>query len=165
MSEQMNENQVTEEVKVESNVEKISFFTKVKGVLLLVAFIFLAVIWLRNTISERSFYMEMYGYAVDEVREKYVGVLNLRIDDYKEEYIRSQPMEYQDFGYGELRYFKYAVKVPVEYDTTFEHCRQDITITVYFYTSNQNVIDGIDESVPAHFHIVDMYSELYELFG
>ncbi len=164
MSELMNENQVTEEIEMKVDVKKTSFFTKLKRVLFLVSVIILAGGWLRNNISERNFCMQMYGYAVDEVREKYEGALNLRIGDYKKEYISSQRMEYQAIGPGELPYFKYAVKVPIEYDTTFEHCRQDITITVYFYTSNQNVSDGIDESVPAHFIVKNMYSELYELF-
>ena len=162
----MNENQVTEEIEVENYVEEeTSIFTKLMSIIFYIGVICLIGMWIRNTISERNFCMEMYGYAVDEVRESCVNALNLKIDKYKKEYISYQTMEYQDFAYGELRYFKYAVKVPVEYDTTFNHFKYDITITVYFYTSDQNVIDGVDETVPAHFHVKNIYSELYDLFS
>lgn len=164
MSEQTNENQVIEEVEVENDVEETSFFSNLMSMLFLVCVIFLVGLWIRNTVSERNFCMEMYGYAVDEVREHCVNALNLKIDKYKKEYISFQTMEYQDFGDGELRYFKYAVRVPIEYDTTFNHLKRDITITVYYYTSNQNISEGVDETVPAHFYVMDMYADWYDLF-
>lgn len=158
------EQQILEnEVITVNEKEKESPFTKFFSILFTIGVLYLGFLWLQNYMNEKDFLSTMYSYAVEEIKEHFTGA-NLKVSSYKKEYVVLQTREYKDFGYGELRYAKYAVKVPVEYDSTFGHMEQDITIIVYYYTSNQNISDGIDISVEDHFFVMDMFSDLYNLF-
>lgn len=138
----------------------INFISQLIGVVIGLAFLYLAFLWFQGKVEERDFYMTMYGYAKEEVAE-HCGGSNLEFAKFKEDYVAFQTYEYHDFGQGKLRYAKYAIKVPVEYDSTFEHYEQTVTIKVYYYTSNQNIIDGIDTSVEDHFIVEDMFTGIF----
>ena len=125
------------------------------------AFLYLAFLWFQNKSEEREFLTTMYDHAKEEVAEHCTGS-NLEFAKFKNDYIAFQTYEYHDFGNGELRYAKYAVKVPIEYDSTFGHREQNVTIKVYYYTSNQNISEGIDISVVDHFFIEDMFAGLFD---
>lgn len=161
----MNEDQSLEANEEPANEKNKNFcFEAILGITFWIVVICFGSKWFINYTHEKSFLTTMYDYAVDEVKEKYNGVSNLKIEKYKKEYVAWQTMEYHDFGAGELRYFKYAVKVPIAYDDTFGHYEQNITIIVYYYTSEQNVSSGVDETVENHFYVQDMYENLYDIF-
>ena len=131
-----------------------------------IALIALAVMAFRKYWDERELFMSMYSHASEEVREHCIGY-NLEIGGYRRKYVKWQTMTYRDFGSGELRYSKYAVKVPVEYDATFQHVKRDITIAVYLYKpwNVESVGQTPDPSIPDHFYVEGMFDDLRGLFG
>ena len=130
-----------------------------------IATIFLAGVAVKKYFEERQYLMWIYSNAVEEVLEHCRGY-NIEVAGYKKEYIQWQIMEYHDFGEGELRYSKYAVKVPVEYDTTFGHQALDITIVVYHYTpwNLESVGATPNPEIQDHIYVEDMYADLRKLF-
>jgi len=133
-------------------------------IVIIIGCIWIGSTWIQKNSLEKEFLSTMYSYAVDEVRGKLTNASNVKIAKFTKKNVVWQTYEYCDFGFGELRYAKYAVKVPTEWDATLGHMEKDITIIVYYYTSDQNVSDGVDESVQNHFYVVDMYNGLYNMF-
>ena len=107
----------------------------------------------------------MYDSAVEEVEEIFDGASNLKIGDYDKDYVVFQEYGYYDFGHGRLRYAVYAVSVPTEWDAVAGHMDESTTIKVFYYTSDQNVSDGVDTSVPDHLEREDVSQELYDMFN
>lgn len=120
--------------------------------------------WIQSHYSEHKLFTTMYDSAVEEVEELFDGASNLEIGDYDKDNVVFREFEYYDFGYGRLRYARYAVSVPVEWDAVAEHMDESMTINVYYYTSNQNVSDGVDESVADHIHTEDVSQQVEDLF-
>ena len=131
-----------------------------------IATVFLIVAGVKKYWDERSFLMSLYSNAAEEVVE-HCGGYNIEVGAYKKEYVNWQTMEYHDFGLGELRYSKYAVTIPVEYDSKFEHYEQEITIAVYHYTAwNEESVGAIpDPTIEDHIYVEDMFAGLRKLFG
>ena len=116
-------------------------------------------VWIGHKKSEREFYMEIYQLARNEVKNHWENSCNLEFAEYDRDNIRIQEWDLHDFGYGNLRYGRFAVTVPFEFDDVSGHYEQESTINVYYYTSDQQVSEGIDTSVQNHFFVPDMYEE------
>lgn len=120
--------------------------------------------WIQDHYGQYKLYTAIYDSAMEEEEELFYGASNLKIGGYDKDNIVFQKFDYYDFGYGRLRYARYAVSVPTEWDAVYEHMSENVTINVFYYTSNQNVSDGVDTSVPAHIHREDVSQELEDLF-
>lgn len=107
----------------------------------------------------------MYDSAVEEVEELIADEANLKVADYDEDNVVFQEFEYYDFGYGTLRYARYAVSVPAKWDTMYGQMDERLTINVYYYTSNQNISEGVDTSVPDHIHTEDIFQNFDDLWN
>mgnify|MGYP004516640159 CR=1 FL=1 len=132
------------------------FVGKASAVFLLICLCVGAKNWIQSHYSQYKLYTTMYDSAVEEVEEFLSEASNLKIGDYDKDHVVLQKFDYYDFGYGRLRYAKYAVTVPVEWDTVYGHMDEDMTIQVFYYTCNQNCSDGVDASVPDHIHTQDI---------
>ena len=73
--------------------------------------------WIQSYYGQHKLYTAMYDSAVEEVEEIFDGASNLKIGDCDKDYVVFQEYGYYDFGYGRLRYARYAVSVPTEWDT------------------------------------------------
>lgn len=133
-------------------------------IFLVISFGLKAALWAKDFFAGNAVYKQMYGLAVEEVREKWTDVYNLEIDAYKEEYVAWQCEEKVDFGRGELWYQKYAVKVPVECDMTYGHVDTNITVEVYCY--RKEMLHGADvvPSIEDHCYVIDLYADWYDAF-
>ena len=121
--------------------------------------------WIQSHYGQHKLYTAMCDSAVEEVEEIFDGVSNLKIGDYDKDYVVFQEYGYYDFGHGRLRYAVYAVSVPTEWDAVAGHMDESTTIKVFYYTSDQNVSDGIDTSVPDHLEREVVSQELYDMFN
>lgn len=121
--------------------------------------------WIQSHYGQHKLYTAMYDSAVEEVEEIFDGASNLKIGEYDKDYVVFQEYGYYDFGHGRLRYAVYAVSVPTEWDAVAGHMDESTTIKVFYYTSDQNVSDGIDTSVPDHLEREDVSQELYDMFN
>ncbi|MBO5484596.1 MAG: zinc-ribbon domain-containing protein [Lachnospiraceae bacterium] len=124
--------------------------------------------WIQSNFTQHKLYTAMYDSAVEEVEELLSDASNLEIEDYDKDNVVFQEFEYYDFGYGRLRYARYAVTVPAEWDAIAGHMDESLTIRVFYYTSDQNVRDGVDTSVPDHIKREDVsheYDDLIEDLG
>ena len=121
--------------------------------------------WIQSHYGQHKLYTAMYDSAVEEVEEIFDGASNLKIGDYDKDYVVFQEYGYYDFGHGRLRYAVYAVSVPTEWDAVTGHMDESTTIKVFYYTSGQNVSDGVDTSVPDHLEREDVSQELYDMFN
>lgn len=119
--------------------------------------------WIQDHYGQHKLYTDMYDSAVEEVEEIFAGASNLKIGDYEKDNVVFQEFDYYDFGYGRLRYARYAVSVPTEWDAVYEHMNEKVTIQVFYYTSDQNVSDGVDTSVPDHIHREDVSQEFDDM--
>ncbi len=121
--------------------------------------------WIQSHYGQHKLYTAMYDSAVEEVEEIFDGASNLKIGEYDKDYVVFQEYGYYDFGHGRLRYAVNAVSVPTEWDAVAGHMDESTTIKVFYYTSDQNVSDGIDTSVPDHLEREDVSQELYDMFN
>lgn len=128
------------------------------GFLIFVAFVCAIVQWVQNKNAENEFCQQIYSLAREELNSNLKSYNNVEISKYKKANINLQEWDYHDFGRGRLRYARYAVTFHCEYDTVTGHETLDPTLNVYYYTSNQEVSNGIDQSVPDHFYTPDMYA-------
>lgn len=119
--------------------------------------------WIQDHYGQHKLYTDMYDSAVEEVEEIFDGASNLKIGDYDKDNVVFQEFDYYDFGYGRLRYARYVVSVPTEWDAVYEHMNEKVTIQVFYYTSDQNVSDGVDTSVPDHIHREDVSQEFDDM--
>ncbi len=119
--------------------------------------------WIQDHYAQHKLYTVMYGSAVEEVEGLLSNVSNVEIGNYDKDHVVFQEYEYCDFGYGRLRYARYAVSVPAEWDTVSGHMDESLTIRVFHYTSDQNVSDGVDTSVPDHIQREDVFQEFDEM--
>lgn len=140
-------------------------FCKVCYVSGAVAVVLWGILTVKSYVDERAFLMSLYSCAVGEFMENCEGY-NIQTGAYKKEYVNEQTMEFHDFGQGELRYNKYAVTVPVEYDTTFAHHKYDITIVVYYYQpwNMESVGKTPNPEIEPHIYVEDMFADLRKLF-
>lgn len=121
--------------------------------------------WIQSHYGQHKLYTAMYDSAVEEVEEIFDGASNLKIGDNDKDYVVFQEYGYYDFGHGRLRYAVYAVSVPTEWDAVAGHMDESTIIKVFYYTSDQNVSDGVDTSVPDHLEREDVSQELYDMFN
>lgn len=140
----------------EKTPKKKSLFLKLVPVIFWLVVIYRAILWYQNNSSENELYSLMYQEAVKEVKY-HLNASNVKVADFDEDNVVFQQWEYRDFGEGNLRYARYAVTVPVEYDSTSGHWEQEPTLNVYYYTSDQNVSEGVDPSIEAHIYTPDMF--------
>lgn len=84
---------------------------------------------------------------------------SIKIGEYEKEYVNLQEWDYYDFGYGTLRYGRYEVTVPIEIEIWGEDYEDTMKVNVYYYTSNQNVSDGIDTSVEDHLYTPNIFED------
>lgn len=134
------------------------FFRNVFAAFMWVVTIYLAFLWYQNYSSEKKLYTKIYQEAVKEVRD-HLNASNVKVADYDKDNVVLQRWEYHDFGDGNLRYARFAVTVPIEYDSISGHWEQEPTINVYYYTSDQNVSDGVDSSIPDYIYTPDMFMD------
>lgn len=124
--------------------------------------IYFGIVWLQQKSAEKKFNEQIYQQAVNELLSHYNDPSIVDIAGYKSEYISLQEWDYHDFGYGNLRYGRYEVTVPVSYDDDRgKRCKEEVVINVYYYTSDQNVTDGIDPMVEEHLYTPDMLQEIW----
>ena len=142
----------------EKTPEKQSLFTKVMGTVLFIAIIYLAFLWYQNHSAENKLYSTIYREAVKEVKH-HLNASNVKVADFDKDNVVLQRWEYHDFGEGNLRYARFAVTVPVEYDSMSGHWEQEPPINVYYYTSDQIVSDGVDPSVHDYIYTPDMFMD------
>lgn len=151
-----------EKVLVQKESPKLSFKEKFERVFFFVFWgimICFGIVWLQQKNAEKEFNEQIYQEAVKEVKSHLGNSSNVIIAGYLKDNVNLQGWEYHDFGYGNLRYGRYAVTVPLECDDLNGHYEERPTINVYYYTSNQNVTDGIDTSVQDHLYTPDMFQE------
>lgn len=127
-----------------------------------IVMIYFGIVWLQQRNEEKKFNQRIYQEAVTEVRSHLGNSDSVDIADFKNEYVNIQEWDYHDFGYGNLRYGRYEVIVPIEYDDYGNNYTENVAINVYYYTSNQNVLEGIDTSVPDHLYTPDMFQERWD---
>ncbi len=165
------QNQFGEDGQIEADEPKtwkdklIEHVGKACAIVLLIGLCIGAKNWIQSHYGQHKLYTAMYDSAVEEVEEIFDGASNLKIGDYDKDYVVFQEYGYYDFGYGRLRYARYAVSVPTEWDTVSGHMDESTTIQVFYYTSDQNVSDGVNTSVPDHIHREDVSQELYDMFN
>lgn len=154
-----------EKVMVSNESPKLTFKEKFERVFFFVFWcimIYFGIVWLHQKNVEKEFYEHIYQQAVNELLNHWGDPDNIDIADYKKEYVNMQEWDYHDFGYGNLRYGRYEVTVPIEYDDGGRRYEESPTLNVYYYTSNQNVTDGIDTSVKDHLYTPDMFQEKWD---
>lgn len=141
-------------------------FCKMIYIITAISAVILGIVAIKRYFDDRNFHMSLYNHAVEEFLDNCNGY-NIEVADYKKEYVNQQTLEYHDFGCGELRYNKYAVTVPVEYDTTFDHISMNVTIVVYHYQpwNMESVGDIPDSDIKPHIYVEDMFMDIRKIFG
>lgn len=154
----------TDKNEKQNESEKSGCLQTLMGIVFVLAVIFLGVKWYQKTSSEQNFYKKVYQYAEDSLREDLSGAYNVDMEGYSKDRISEQLYEYHDFGAGNLRYAVFVVNIPVEYDVAAGHMEIAPNIIVYYYTSNQNVSDGVDSTVQDHFYVEGMVDQIQSGF-
>lgn len=98
----------------------------------------------------KQYKKELYEMVKDNIRKEMSGAANLRFEKFDEKRVNLQRWDYYTFNHGELRYARYAVTVPCEYDAPLRHLSISPTINVYYYPGGENE-EG--EYVSAHYQI------------
>lgn len=110
--------------------------------------------------AEQKVLKSMYSLAVDEIKSHLDDTIcNAQFGKFDKKRVVFQEYTDKDFGYGELRYARYGVTVPCQWDSVSGHVEGDSTLSVYYYTSDQNIPegDGKDSSVEDHLYIENKY--------
>lgn len=155
----------TENNSKQSEVKTTTFKDKVGCVffvLFWIVIIYYGIVWMSQMHAEKKFNQQIYQQAVNEIRSHLGQPDAVEIADYKKEYIVLREWDYHDFGYGNLRYARYEVTVPVSSDENGYHYEEDVAVNVYYYTSNQNVLEGINPMVEDHLFTPDMFQEKWD---
>ena len=153
--------EVTEEEDVPEN-QKGSLKKTLESIVVFICVAVVLIAWLGKKHNETDLYKQIYGQAVNEVTSHISGN-NLKVARYRKKNVQPQSWEVHDFGAGPLRYQRFAVTVPVEYDALVGHMKIAPNINVYYYTSNQNISgEYLNTSVKDHFYTPDIYEGWWE---
>lgn len=116
--------------------------------------------------AEQKLLKKMYSLAIEEIKSHFdESISNAKFDEFDKKRIVFQEYTYKDLGYGELNYARYGVTVPCQWDTASGHIEGDSTINVYYYTSEQGVLEGVNTSVEDHLYVEDMLQEIYDAYS
>lgn len=103
-----------------------------------------------NYSQEKFFYKEIYQQAETALRRDFENMSDLEIDEYDRDRITELGVTICDLGEGNLRYQVYNVSVHATYYNGSYKISPDIK--VYYYDNSQVTAEGVDPSVPSHYH-------------